>query len=388
MGKTILGPWWRVCLSLLCVMPLLGVTVARAQDDFPLRPFYPSVSVVDTETLLDMYSEAVIVDVRSAFEYEVARINKAINAPIAYGQALNVVRRVRPPESGAPLVFYCNDPSCSRAFRLAQQAMGQGWENVFVYDAGVFAWIAAAPDKATLMGNSPASLERVIPPALYRRHLLDYQEFERLSYDEGALVLDIRDIYHRELEPRLRDIRNIPMESLLEGVTNRIWVERRLLIFDTDGDQARWLQYFLQANGYTDYYFLKGGVEALKQGSRTRRVDVDTATVTFSQHQLQRLLMDTALNDADRRLLHYAAGKIRFDNYALLNRGAAMAELGLGEDTLFAASDRLRRGQWLLYTRVNGSLVYRVNPRLAWKGEMAGKVWMQRVREFEKAVGR
>ncbi|WP_159447159.1 rhodanese-like domain-containing protein [Paucidesulfovibrio gracilis] len=383
-GKGRPGRFW----GLMCVVLMLLPGVAQGQDDFPLRPFYPAVSVVDSETLLKIYPRAVIVDVRSEFEYEVARINKAVNAPIAHGRPLAVVERIRARDASSPLVFYCNDPACSRAFRVAQEAVNQGWENVYVYDAGVFAWIAAAPDKATLMGNSPASLERVISPALYRRHLLAYDEFERLSYEPGALVVDIRDIYHREREPRLRDVRNIPMESLLQAVTNRVWVERRLLIFDADGGQTRWLQYFLQANGYTDYYFLDGGVESLGRSAKTRLVDVGTSSVSFSQHNMLRLLKDRQIQELDRRLLLYVAARLRFDNYALLVRSETMIRLGVDEGALFEASDRLARSGWLLYTRVNGSLVYRVNPRLAWRGEMEGKVWMSRVHEFEKAVGR
>ncbi|MGE4292007.1 MAG: rhodanese-like domain-containing protein [Desulfovibrio sp.] len=384
MGKALLA----LCAALVCAAQLCCAPGASAQDDFPLRPFYPAVQVVDTETLLEMYTTAVIVDVRSNFEFDVARINKAINAPLAYGGLLRILERLRPKDGLAPLVLYCNDPACSRAFRAAQEAVAEGWKNIYVYDAGVFAWIAAAPDKATLMGNSPASLERVIPPSLYRKHLLEYSEFERLAYDSSTLVIDIRDIYHRDLEPKLQSIRNIPMEALLEAVTNRIWTEKRLLIFDTDGSQSRWLQYFLQANGYSDYYFLNGGVEALDHARQTRRVEVDTASVSFSQHQLQSLLTDDRLGDLERRLACYVAGRIRFDNYALLDNEETRTLLGVDEAMLFKASDRLGGLGWLLYTRVNDSLVYRINPRLAWKGEMAGKVWMTRVREFEKALGR
>lgn len=383
-GKAVM----TICVALICAAQFLCVAPATAQDDFPLRPFYPSVQTVDTETLLKIYASAVIVDVRSKFEYDVARINKAVNAPIAYGGVLSIVGRLRAKDGAAPLVFYCNDPACSRAFRVAQDAVGEGWQNVYVYDAGVFAWIAEAPDKATLMGNSPASLERVITPAMYHKRLLEYAEFERLAYDPSSLVLDIRDIYHRDYEPKLQNIRNIPMESLLDAVTNRIWTERRLLIFDADGSQSRWMQYFLQANGYTDYYFLNGGVDVLDHARQTRRVEVDSATVTFSQHQLQAMLMDDDLNDLDRRVASYVAGRIRFDNYAMLDREETSAMLGVGEAGLLASSDRLGKLGWLLYTRVNGSLVYRINPRLAWKGEMAGKAWMTRVREFEKALGR
>jgi rhodanese-related sulfurtransferase len=377
-----------LCLALLCAALPGGAPPAFAQDDFPLRPFYPSVQVIDTETLLDIYADAIIVDVRSNFEFDVARINKAVNAPLAYGGILRILERLRAKDGSVPLVFYCNDPACSRAFRAAQEAVGEGWKNIYVYDAGVFAWIAAAPDKATLMGNSPASLERVISPSLHRKHLLEYPEFERQAYDSSALVIDIRDVYHRDYEPKLQSIRNIPMESLLEAVTNRIWTEKRLLIFDSDGSQSRWLQYFLQANGYTDYHFLNGGVESLDHARQTRRVEVDSASVTFSQHQLQALLTGDHFNDLDRRLACFVAGRIRFDNYAMLDREEAEALLGVDQARLFAASDRLAAKGWLLYTRVNGSLVYRINPRLAWKGEMAGKVWMGRVREFEKALGR
>ncbi|MEF2144048.1 MAG: rhodanese-like domain-containing protein [Desulfovibrionaceae bacterium] len=377
-----------LCVVLCCVSGLLQPRSAEAQNEFPLRPFYPSVTPISVEELLEVYGQAILVDVRTKFEFDVARINKAVNLPLGGVDLPSALARLRGKAASAPLVFYCNDPACSRAFRAAQEAVSEGWKNVYVFDAGVFAFIGAAPEKATLMGNSPADLERVIPPQAHRDRLLSYADFEKEALSESALVIDIRDVSRREYEPRLDNVRKIAMESLLEAVTNRVWAEKRLLLFDADGEQVRWLHYFLQANGYFDYAFLDSGVNGLDRAREARPVGMDTANVTLSQHQLQRLVLDSGLGDLERRLAGLIIGRLRFDNYAMLTQDEAQTLLDVTPEMLQAASDRLSDQGVILHTRVDDFLVFRINPRLAWKGEMEGQVWMGRVREFEKALQR
>lgn len=44
-----------------------------------------------------------------------------------------------------------------------------------------------------------------------------------------------------------------------------IWIVKRnkkLLIYDAVGKQVRWLQYLLEKNNVTGYYFMKGGIKS------------------------------------------------------------------------------------------------------------------------------
>ncbi len=360
---------------------------AKAQN-YPLRSLYPSAQIISTDTLVNSYAEVIIIDVRTAFEFDVVHINKAVNISLVDGGLVAALERYRAPDSTTPLVFYCNDPACSRAFRAALAVQSAGYGNVFVYDAGVFSWVTEAPEKTTLMGSSPAHPEKVISPLLFERHQLDFESFEARTSQLSTLVVDIRDIYHRNYEPRIKGIRSIPLESFLEAVTHRIWAEKKLLIFDQSGEQTRWLQYFLQASGYADYAFLSGGMDSLNISTQAHRVEVDSSEVNLSQQSLLELTMDAGLTEFDKRLVSFLVGYMRFENYSVIDEVQIQDMLDTSSEVIMQAALRLRDKGYLLFSRAGDVLVFHLNPRLAWKGEMEGDLWRGRVREFDVSVRR
>jgi hypothetical protein len=56
---------------------------------------------------------------------------------------------------------------------------------------------------------------------------------------------------------------------------------------------VQWLQYFLQANGYTDYTFLRGGMAGLDLKTQARKIPVSNSWITFNQQRFTDLVMDT-----------------------------------------------------------------------------------------------
>lgn len=356
---------------------------APAESDYPLRPFYPAARIIDTEGLEQTYFNSIIVDVRSEFEYEVVRINKAKHVPLDNGDFIAAIKRLRAPVSLTPLIFYCNDPACSRAFRAALLAQAAGFDNVYVYDAGVFSLLMAAPEKVTLMATTPAQPDMVIPDDYYEKVQIDFNEFKQKTSRIGSLVVDIRDIYHRDFEPDMDGIRNIPMESFLKAVTNRIWAEKRLLIFDQNGEQSRWLQYFLQANGYTDYHFLRGGMQGLDIDTQARKVVRTSSDVSVNQERLQELTLDSGLETLDVSTINLIISSISFENHAVIEWDQALEVLCCSSGQLTSSAERLRNNGYLLFSRGRETLVFHMDPRLAWKGKMAGDLWDGRVKEFE-----
>ncbi len=353
---------------------------------YPLRPFYPAARTIDTAGLEQSYFESIIIDVRSRFEYEVVRINKAKHVPLGEGDFIAEIKRYRAPVSKIPLIFYCNDPACSRAFRAALLAQAAGYENVHVYDSGVFSLLMAAPEKVSLMGTTPAQPDMVIPDDYYEKVQIDFEEFVKRTSRIGTLIIDIRDIYHRDFEPNLEGVRNIPMESFLKAVTNRIWAEKKLLIFDQNGEQTRWLQYFLQANGYTDYAFLRGGMQGLDLGSQARKVVRASSDISLNQERLLEVTLDNGLEPLDIAAINLIAGSVGFENHAVIEWDQALDVLGCTTEQLRVSAERLRNGGYLLFSQGRETLVFHMDPRLAWKGKMSGDLWTSRVREFEGSV--
>ena len=375
-----------VILCMMVVLLIASTVEATDEQDYPLRPFYPAVKTIDTDRFLEIYFDAIIIDVRSRFEFDVVRINKAKYVPLSEDDFIASIRRYRSLISETPMVFYCNDSACSSAFRAALLAQTAGYTNVFVYDAGVFPLLMVAPEKITLMATTPAQPDLVISNDYYNKVRIDFKEFKERSTGMGALLIDIRDIYNRVHEPRLQGVRNIPMESFLKAVTNRIWVEKKLLIFDQNGEKTRWLQYFLQANGYSDYVFLRGGMEGLDLRIQAQMVTRSSSEINLNQQRLRKLTMDNRLTPLDVELMILLAGSVGFENHAVIKRDRFIELLDCTGEQLDESSNRLQDAGFLLFGENKNSLIYHLDPRFAWKGKMSGDLWTDRVREFEASI--
>ncbi len=255
----------KIALGVAGLM-LVAVSVAAAED-FPLRAKYPQTKPISTEELAASYERAIVVDVRSDIEYDVAHINKARHISIALSNFVNELEKVRSKDGAEPMAFYCNGYHCAKSYKAAVAATDAGFGNVFVYDAGIYDWINAHPEKATLMGKTPAAREKLISEEAFNRRKLAYAEFEKRAAAPNTLVIDIREPFQRAKDPqlpqnrqlKLPNMRNIPSDRLVPLLRAKEFKGQHLLITDAVGKQVQWLQYYLEEEGYTDYYFLDNG---------------------------------------------------------------------------------------------------------------------------------
>ncbi len=231
-------------------------------DGFPGRHTYPHVKVYETDQLNQEYDNVDIVDARSTFEYEVLHINKAKNIPLHDRAFTKKVRQLQ--KDGKPIVFYCNGHTCYKSYKAAKRARIDGIRNVFAYDAGIFDWARAHPEKATLLGHTPVDPDKLISKADLKKHLLSPKAFNDKITDE-TLILDIREPAQRGL----LELFPYRQESISMGETQKLRKflmatkksGRPLMVYDEVGKQVRWLQYYLQDIGIKNYYFLQGGVK-------------------------------------------------------------------------------------------------------------------------------
>jgi rhodanese-related sulfurtransferase len=106
----------------------------------------------------------------------------------------------------------------------------------------------------------------------FRSRLLPYEEFAKKAASKKVMVIDVREPFqvntNRGLpqnQPlKVPSYRSIPSDKLVAALSKpsfkRALKGKTLLLADAVGKQVRWLQYFLQENGYRDYYFLQEGV--------------------------------------------------------------------------------------------------------------------------------
>ena len=353
--------------TVLVLVFLLGAGTVRAEEEeFPLRAVYPEVPYIETQQLIEDYDKVIIVDIRSRLEYDVAHINKAYFIPFGKEGFEKELEELRSKEDATPLIFYCNGHSCAKSYLATRKAMSVGFLNVFCFDAGIFEWVANRPEEATVMGVTPALLDKIISAEEFAARKLDYPAFLEASKDPDTIVIDIRDPFQRELAPRLAHIRNIPLDNLLEMVVSRIWTEKRLLFFDAVGKQVRWLQYYLEAYGYMDYNFLDGGVRAIRHDSNAvMPIRVASETVLSNQDNLRQVAEDSVLLGVDLKVLVYLMGSIKFDSFAVVHPADVSADLSLSEAVLEQAFDRLASQEILSYRSMGELLIFSIDPQLA-----------------------
>jgi rhodanese-related sulfurtransferase len=252
-------------LALLLTGSIWQMMVGAAEEDFPHRAEFPNVSYISTEDLAAEYDDVIIIDVRSQMEFDVVHILKAIHLPVTVATFVNSLEGIRAKTAAQKIAFYCNGHTCKKSYEATQQAIDMGFQNVYVYDAGIFDWIAAHPDKAILMGETPVPQEKVITDEAFKARILSVEEFTKKTEDPNAMVIDIREPFQREVIPPLAQIRNIPLDRLIEILKEGQFKDKELLIFDAVGKQVNWLQYHLEEKGYNNYFFLKKGVTAFEK---------------------------------------------------------------------------------------------------------------------------
>lgn len=258
----------RFSLTLMTLLVLAVPLCAHAEEAFPLRAKFPGVKPITTDELAATYNAVTIIDVRSKMEYDVVHINKALHIPMSNTDFLSQLAARTKENSNAAIVFYCNGFHCAKSYEAAEQAQKAGFKKILCYDAGVLEWTKRFPEKATLLGRSPAPANKLISKADFDSHKLAFADFKAKAAAGNAVVIDMRDQVQRIKEaslPQSREVllpgvRNIPGDRLIALLQNGEFKGKTLLIFDAVGKQVQWLQYFLEEHGYRNYFFLKDGV--------------------------------------------------------------------------------------------------------------------------------
>jgi rhodanese-related sulfurtransferase len=256
-------------VSLLLFIGILFVHPALAED-YPLRKDFPDIKTMSTAQLAENLSagNAIVIDVRSDFEFETIHVEGAKHVALARKTFVQDLEAYRAKAGDTPLVFYCNGTTCAKSYRAAKQAQDAGFANCYVYDAGIFAWTKAHPDKASLMGKTPADPAKLISKQSLQQKTLDFDNFKAKAAEADTIVIDIRDPVQRKVRLDVGQERNIPLDRFHHVLDRGDMKDKYLLIYDAVGKQVRWLMYHLEDKGYSQYAFLDGGVRQAIGGKK------------------------------------------------------------------------------------------------------------------------
>lgn len=251
--------------SVVTGLVLAFTVVIAIAVEFPHRAEFPNLKTISMQDLAAKHTEYLIVDVRSEFEYDIAHILGAHNAPMAtLLYTKTVVRLQERFGQDTPIVVYCNGISCRKSYEAADLLLKENIKNVLVYDEGMDAWIHKYPELSLLVGK-PATLDRIIRDDQFNEHVLDVDAFTgHLKTEKSPLLVDVRDPIQRTIDIP-KQAQNFQLDKFSRLIQQNQFKDRPLFIVDAVGKQVRWLQYLLVDKGYKNYFFVKGGAEAFQR---------------------------------------------------------------------------------------------------------------------------
>ncbi|HEY5602229.1 MAG TPA: rhodanese-like domain-containing protein [Gammaproteobacteria bacterium] len=270
-----------VLVVTLLVLVLQAVATAAEKEAFPGRSHekYKDAPYIELEDLHKKFNDVVVVDVRSKFEFDTLQIKGAVNIAVGTDSFEGEIQKLRL-KTDKPLVFYCNGHSCMKSYIAALESVRAGVKNVYAYDAGIFDWAKAYPDKAVLLGKSPVDQRDILSKKQFTDRLLNPDKFSDLATDDPnkVIVLDIRDKFQRAgvgffpVQERWTSLSQ--MEKVYNYIRQAKEKGKTLFIYDEVGAQVQWLQYALEREGVKNYYFMdKGAVGYYKMISQFDRKD-------------------------------------------------------------------------------------------------------------------
>ena len=260
----------RKMLSLFMIIGLFSVSsIAFADKDegFPGRKEFPKIPVMELSELNKLLGEVIIVDARFSLEFDTLKIKDAVNIPVASKTFEDQILKLRE-KTSKPIVFYCNGRRCFKSYIAVKRSQEVGVNDVYAYDAGIFEWATAHPEKAALLGKSPVNVKSLIAKTNFKKKLLDPDKFSEKIADLGSssMVLDVRDKFQRAgvgFSPgKERWCSLDEKEKLRKYLMKAKTANKTIFIYDEVGKQVRWLQYTLEEMGVKNYYFMDKGAKA------------------------------------------------------------------------------------------------------------------------------
>lgn len=248
--------------SALLLALVVATSSAIAKDDFPGRKLFPDVQVMSLKELNTRFNDVIVVDARTRYEFDTIHISGSFNALVSKASFENKIRDIRR-GSDKPIVFYCNGHTCFKSYKAARRAINAGIKNVYAFDAGIFDWSRAHPEKAVLLGKSPIRISDLISKKDFKKRLLSPTEFQKKVRQSNVLVLDVRSRLQRG------GAGLFPFEEKFASLDNKVKLDRyiakairenkTLLAYDAVGKQVRWLEYYFRKKGLKKYQFMKKG---------------------------------------------------------------------------------------------------------------------------------
>lgn len=210
------------CAVLVTLCMWLSLAVAAENDKAPFK-------VLTSEELKVLIEQRntglVLIDARSAEEYQEVHIKNAVSIPLS---KLEKDAKLLPTAKDVKLIFYCNGVKCGKSGKSAKIALENGYGDVSVYADGMPVW----EEKGYAIYTGPDYEKKVqasrIKPAVVKA-LLD-------SAPATVTVVDVRD--PKEFaEGHVPGAINIPVETFAAG-SGVLDKGRQIIVYCNSGGRS------------------------------------------------------------------------------------------------------------------------------------------------------
>jgi rhodanese-related sulfurtransferase len=186
---------------------------------------YRVVSTEQLKTMIDEKKEVVLVDTRTAEEFQEAHIRGAISIP---EKTFESQLALLPVDKNTMIVLYCNGVKCGKSRKAAKKAETAGYRNLVLYAEGFPVWeekgyaIVAGPEHAKKVETT-----KIRPAEL--KVLLDAKQ-------PNIVIVDVRD-ESEFTEGHIPTAINIPVETfaLRSGVLPK---EKKIIVYCNTGGRS------------------------------------------------------------------------------------------------------------------------------------------------------
>ena len=286
-------------LTIVSILTTLCIATLAAAVEFPARAKekYKEVPYIEIDTLFEDYKadNVVIVDVRSDLEFNTIHVDGSVHIPLSSGDFEATVKTLAEENSGKKIAFYCNGTTCLKSYEAQLKASEANVNQTYAFDLGIPGWAELYPEHTTLLG-APMTKSNVkwIPKSDFKQRCLTWETFLDKSKEKASIVIDARDdvqrgIFNEKVIETLSEVGKAnlkafdtknsemihalksngrviaqPFDKMIDNIISKGKMKNQmLLIFDQVGKQVRWLMYQLEANGYTNYFFLSKGAQGV-----------------------------------------------------------------------------------------------------------------------------
>lgn len=204
---------------LILFLIILAVPCAAVAAD------YGSVSTGQLKAKLNAQEDMVLVDARTAEEYEQSHIPGAININEKNFEceALKL-----PVKKNTAFVIYCNGVKCGKSAKVAKKIEALGYKNLSIYREGIPVWeernlpLVKGPDYGKKIETSmlkPAELKKIVD-----------------AKDASYVIVDVRE--PKEFaEGHIPGAINIPMEQFASQ-SEKLPKEKKIIVYCNSGSRS------------------------------------------------------------------------------------------------------------------------------------------------------